>query len=257
MTCDPIIPTDPNMQRVFDVARRLARSDEPVLIVGEPGTGRSVVAKYLHDQGESPQSPFVALDCEAQENLVFLEAGGRGTAFLSGVEWLHLALQDLLAEHIEAGGTGLRIVCSAEADIQQMTDRGLFRERLYDLLTASSSVAVPPLRDHSVDIPTLLDGFLGQAGAGHLRLAEAAMGYLFSYDWPGNIGELEQLASRFADRVRSDIVTVDDLPPQIRWSPARSMERVAGSKDDVGLNPMSEEFQFRIIADALRRTQES
>jgi len=81
------------------------------------------------------------------------------------------------------------------------------------------------------------------------------MGYLIDYDWPGNIAELDRSVGRLCQRARRDFVSADDLPPQIRWSPDRCGRRRPCSKGETGFNPLGEEFQLRLIADALRRTQ--
>jgi DNA-binding NtrC family response regulator len=116
---------------------------------------------------------------------------------------------------------------------------------------------VPPLRERPADIPGLValfadDGREGD-GAG-VALTEATMGYLLNYDWPGNVRELEQLIRRTRQSKGGGLVSVEDLPPQIRWFPGNRCDRRARAKGESGFNPLSEEFQFQLIADALRRT---
>ncbi len=251
---------DAEARLVFGAIQHLADPSIPVLILGEPGTGRGAIARALHrlDSGSDTagsDSPMLEVDCGDLEDLSCLRVAGRGTVYLREVEELRSDLQATLAE-LAGDSVATRLVVSGSPRLAAMTADGCFSGALLASL-GRASLHLPPLRDRPLDVPDLvgftLDRYCLERGA-PVRLAEAAMGYLIDYDWPGNVAELEQVVERLCESADGEFVSADQLPPQIRWFPG-SPGRRARSKGEVGFNPLSEEFQFRLIADALRRTQ--
>lgn len=240
---------DPNTRALFESASRLAAERTPILILGEPGSGRGLLARFIHQRGPVPDSPFVELDCGGLETLHFVENGSRGTVYLRDVERLLPALQEQLAELLREKRLALRIVVGGSPDLIARSDAGQFPQSLADAF-ASSCLRVPSLRQRSVDLPDLVERLIHRRGAS-LRIGEAVMGYLVEYDWPGNIGELEQVVERMCERSDGGVASADDLPPQIRWFPGRFASTASAEQQ---LHPLREEFQLRLIADALKRT---
>ncbi len=240
---------DPDTCAVFESARRLAPEWTPVLILGEPGSGRGLLARFIHQRGPVPDSPFVELDCGGLETLHFVENGSRGTVYLRDVEQLSPTLQEQLAGLLREKRLALRIVVGGSADLIARSAAGQFPQSLADVF-ASSCLRVPSLRQRSVDLPDLVERLIHRRGAA-LRIGEAVMGYLVEYDWPGNIGELEQVVERMCERSGGGVASADDLPPQIRWFPGRYASIASA---DEQFDPLREEFQLRLIAEALKRT---
>jgi DNA-binding NtrC family response regulator len=216
-----------------------------VLLLGEPGSGRGALARHLHERGPAPTSPFVELDCAGLESLHFVENAGGGTIFLREIENLAPRLQGALEHLLRLGAAQSRVVASAEPDLPARCDRGLFSKRLFDAF-GESCLQLPPLRDRRLDVPDLVARFLA-ARRSSLRVGEGVMDHLVEYDWPGNVVELEQVVERLCARASAAAASPDDLPPQIRWFAGNGTN---ARRFDQG----AEEFQLRLIADALRRT---
>lgn len=242
---------------VFGAVPQLASQLVPVLILGEPGSGRGSIARALHRRGDCSKGQIFEVDCRDLDDLNCLRAPGRGTVYLREVEQLSPELQAELAAILGGAPRQPRVVVSGPPSLAAMSAEGCFSARLLELLSRAS-LHLPPLRDRSHDVPDLvafaLDRYSLERGA-PVRLAEAAMGYLIDYDWPGNIAELEQVVERLCEKADGDFASADQLPPQIRWFPGTPTRR-ARSKGEGGFNPLAEEFQLQLIADALRRTQE-
>lgn len=235
-------------QAALGSARKLAKQATPVLLFGEPGSGRGRLARYLHDCGSVPGSPFVELDCAGLESLHFPENARGGAVFLREIGELSPALQDGLATLLAAGGARLRVLASAGPDLAARCDRGQFARRLYDVF-GDSCLRVPALRERTVDVPDLVARLVAERRSS-LRIGEAVMGYLVDYDWPGNFPELVRVIDRLCVCSSGPVASADDLPPQIRWFPG-AVENGAASRPP---DALGEEFQLQLIADALRRT---
>ncbi len=246
-----------SMRDVFDRIARVADADVPVLVLGETGTGKGLVAVALHTQGRRAQGPFVTVNCaalpetlleselfghvkgaftgagNAREGL-FAQADG-GTLFLDEIGEMTPALQAKLLDVLERGvvrplgasrerSVDVRIVAATHRDLRDMTARGAFRE---DLLYRLDVVAVelPALRHRTEDLPPLLDHFLRAARAKHprspaRRFAPDAAAQLLAYPWPGNIRELAHVIERGVLLARDADISLQDLPPLTRSSVA-------------------------------------
>lgn len=249
---------DAGVRAAFAGLADLAGLAAPALILGEQGSGRGAVARQIRRYRGDSEAALAEVDCGELDSLEFLRTNDAGAVYLQEIEHLDGRLQSELAGLIRGAAVRPRILASGSDRIADSASRGRFDTELLAAF-APSWVRVPPLRARTVDIPDLVEFLLFRHGpdnrATPLRLAEAAMGYLIDYDWPGNVAELEASVRRLYERARGDFVTADDLPPQIRWFPGSRGRRRACSKGEIGFNPLGEEFQLRLIADALRRTQ--
>jgi two-component system, NtrC family, response regulator HydG len=240
------------MQETRDLIERVADADVSVLLTGETGTGKGLIARVLHALSRRSPGPFVAVNCAAlPENLLeselfghvkgaftgavanraglFLEADG-GTLFLDEVGDMAPALQAKLLDVLErrvvrAVGASrerevdVRIVAATHRDLAALVTRGHFREDLRYRLEGIA-IMVPPLRHRREDIPLLTDHFLAEARAGAPkaiveRFSSEAMGRLLEYGWPGNVRELQHAVARAVVLGRNEEASPEDLPQAI------------------------------------------
>jgi two-component system nitrogen regulation response regulator GlnG len=220
--------TTPVMQQLFATLRRGASSESTVLILGETGTGKELLAEGIHQASGRKQGPFVVLDCgavapglieaelfghtrgaftgadQAREG-AFLRAGG-GTLFLDEVGELPLEAQPKLLRALDArtvqrvGGreqesSDVRIVAATHRDLEAEVKAGRFREDLYFRL-AVVTVRVPPLRERREDVPLLVRAFLASLGRPDFVLSSALQDRLERHTWPGNVRELKNVVER-------------------------------------------------------------
>ena len=250
---DDPCPTLSPLMRVLDrLIAKVAPTDSTVLISGESGTGKGVVARAIHQQSLRADKAFIPVNCGAiPENLLeseffghtkgaftgadrarkglFLEAD-KGTIFLDEIGELPLALQVKLLHVLEAKEVrplgseqvrkvDVRIVAATNRDLREMASAGRFREDLYFRLSGFS-IHVPPLRERREDIPALLRYLLAHGAerfgvVGRLVIDPDAEEILNAYDWPGNVRELENVLQRATILAEQGRITVADLPPQI------------------------------------------
>jgi two-component system, NtrC family, response regulator PilR len=244
------------MQSVFQLVEKVAAARTTVLITGESGVGKELVARAVHEKSPRGQGPFVPVNCGAiPEGLIESELFGHvkgaftgaavdkeglfqtaqgGTLFLDEIAELPTALQVKLLRAIQdrrirpVGGTedvevDVRIVAATNRDLPAEVRAGRFREDLYYRLNVVQ-IRVPPLRERREDILPLADHFLARFGAEHqrpaLRLSREARRRLDEYGFPGNVRELENLIERAVALSSGDEVTLDALPVPLRGTPA-------------------------------------
>jgi two-component system NtrC family response regulator len=247
-----LVGSSPPMQALFERLELAAPADSTVLISGETGTGKELVARAIHYHSKRASGPMVTINCGAiPESLIeaelfghekgaFTGAVGRregkfeaadgGTLFLDEVGEIPLNLQPKILRVLESGEVDrlgatrsirvdVRIVAATNRDLEQMVTQGTFREDLYYRL-AVVPVKVPPLRDRREDIPLLADHFLRKmierTGRGDLRLAPEVFARFDAYDWPGNVRELENVVERMVVLSRDDRISADSLPEALR-----------------------------------------
>jgi len=240
----------PVMRGLFGTIRRTARSDVPVLVLGETGTGKELVARALHDHGRRSAGPFVAVNCGAiPRDLVeselfghvsgaftgassdrrgaFREASG-GTLFLDEIGDLELQNQVRLLRVLETGhvrpvgadrdaAVDVRIVAATHRNLVRDVEEGRFREDLFFRLNVMA-LLVPPLRERREDIPLLVEHFLGSVVERPVRIEKAAMDKLIAHSWRGNVRALRNCLLRATllcdgDRIRSGDVQFDAVHP--------------------------------------------
>ncbi len=287
-----LIGDHPVMEKMARVVRKVAATDATILILGESGTGKDLVARAVHAQSERAQASFVPVNCgaipaELLESEMFGHERGAftgasaprsglfplahgGTIFLDEVSEMSPALQVKLLRVLQdrevrpVGGdhivrVDVRVVAASNRNLASEVAAGRFREDLFYRLNVIP-VTIPALRERRSDVPLLVRHFLEQHGRGRrgrsLSVSDAAMVHLWEYDWPGNVRELENLVERLAVLADGPVIDVDDLPPAIRaFAATRTAMRVTLDADGLDLNAAVEEFEHRLIAEALLRTR--
>ncbi|HJV54103.1 MAG TPA: sigma-54 dependent transcriptional regulator [Noviherbaspirillum sp.] len=275
------------MRELERLIAKVAPTDSTVLVTGESGTGKGVIARQIHQNSQRADGPFIPVNCGAiPENLMeselfghvkgsftgadkarkglFLEAD-KGTIFLDEIGELPLALQVKLLHVIEektvrpvgseqAKRADVRIVAATNRDLPQMVAEGKFREDLYFRLSVFH-VHSPPLRERRQDIPGLVR-FLLQRGAKRMNskhgiaIEPEVEEILAAYDWPGNVREMENVVDRALILADEGRITTGDLPPQIaRTAPAKSGVQVLASGE--GLREQVRRFECAVIAKAI------
>jgi len=243
-----LVGTSESMQRAVGLAKKAAKAAIPVLIEGESGVGKEVFANAIHDASDRSGTPFVAVNCGAiPENLVesilfghekgaftgatekrigkFQEADG-GTLFLDEVGELPLDVQVKLLRAIQekeidpVGGrqsikVDIRIISATNRNLAERVATGAFREDLYYRLNVYP-IHLPPLRERKSDVPALTEHFLDQIAAmediARKQVSMDTLKLLESYDWPGNIRQLQNALFRAVILSDSDILTPADFP---------------------------------------------
>src|SRR5262245_20080195 len=251
----PIIGSTAVMQTLRATIERLAGTDFTVLLEGESGVGKELVARQIHDVSRRRNGPFVAINCAALvETLLEAELFGieertasgvrgrrgkfehadGGTLFLDEVSDLSLsaqakllrAFQDLAVERVGGNGVrpvGIRIIAATNRSLSDLVERQLFRPDLYYRLSGVD-LRVPTLRERRADILELASYFLAKHRTTRtLRLSAVAADALVAYDWPGNVRELERLMERAVALAATDVLELDDLPPTVRSDYAASV----------------------------------
>ena len=244
----PLIGSTPVMGALRTQIERVAGTDFTVLLEGESGVGKELVARQIHELSRRRAGPFVAINCAALvETLLEAELFGieertatgvrgrrgkfehadGGTLFLDEVSDLSLSAQAKLLRTIQdfaverVGGHGarrvdIRIVAATNRGLAGLVQARLFRPDLFYRLSGVD-VHVPPLRDRRTDIVELARYFLERhRSARPLRLSEGAAEALRTYEWPGNVRELERLVERAVALTESDVIELDDLPATVR-----------------------------------------
>jgi transcriptional regulator with GAF, ATPase, and Fis domain len=252
---------------------RVARSDAKVLITGESGVGKEIVARAIHSRGPRANHVFAPVNCAGLpetllESELFghvkgsftgayrdkpgkLETAHMGTIFLDEVGEMTLRMQGLLLRFLETGeiqkvgadGSGrivnVRVIAATNRDLREMIKQGTFREDLFYRLNVIH-IVVPPLRDRREDIPVLASEFLTQFAHGRSGITSVspeAMKALVEYSWPGNVRELENVIERLVVTVSGPTIELEHLSSEIR------------SYDAVLLRPKRE--RRRTVADDL------
>jgi transcriptional regulator with GAF, ATPase, and Fis domain len=245
------IGRSPAAQRILEFVARVAPSDATILLGGESGSGKEMVARAIHRASRRAKGPCVAVNCAAlTESLIESELFGhekgaftgaterklgrfeladRGTLFLDEVGELPLALQTKFLRVLEerrferVGGqkaieVDVRVVAASNRDLADMARRGTFREDLFYRLSVIA-VDVPPLRDRLDDVPLLAEHFLArfrsQAGRRIHGFSADALAALSRHSWPGNVRELRNAVERAVVLGDRDVVMAVDLPPQV------------------------------------------
>jgi len=249
------------LQDVVAMVRRVASLSATVLILGEGGTGKELLARLLHRESESPDGPFVAVNLaaipqELVESVLFghekgsftgavrqqigkFELAGGGTLFLDEIGDLKLDLQAKLLRAIQEGEierigsqrpikANFRLIAATNVDLDKAVKEGRFRDDLFYRINVIP-VKLPPLRERIDDLPELARFFLRRYNTKFRKqvegISEAALRMLASYWWPGNIRELENLIERLVAISEKSWITEDDLPFEFRMAELDRTER--------------------------------
>jgi DNA-binding NtrC family response regulator len=255
-----LVGQSPAMQEIFKLIVMLSSNDLTVLIQGESGVGKELVARALHTQGSRAGEPFIALNCAAiPESLIEaelfghergaftdarearrgrFEAAGRGTLFLDEIGEMPRPLQSKLLRVLQeraferVGSVtptpfAARLVAASNRDLAAEVRAGRFREDLYHRLNIVT-LHVPALRDRADDIPVLLRTLLARAntelGRNVRGVETAALERLQEHSWPGNVRELEHTVKRAVLVARGELLSLDDLEIVTRAHPGEAMD---------------------------------
>jgi len=277
---DGIIGTSANIQDVLRMVSRLKDTRTPVLITGESGTGKELVARAIHFRGALAQTPFIAVDCGSlvptlMESELFgyekgaftgatkskaglFQAANGGTIFLDEIGELPLEMQAKLLRVLqekevrpvgsnEKVNVDVRVIAATNRDLEAAYRAGTFRKDLYFRLNVVT-VHLPRLRDRRSDIPMLVHHFLDRYAPGsHVQVTTAAMKSLLSYEWPGNIRELENCIARGVTLGDRQVIDVNDLPPAIRSEQAESSGPATQDAASVSTTALAEMERMTIL----------
>ena len=262
-----LIASSPAMQSVLDVIGRTASLDAAILIIGERGTGRDLVAREIHARSTRGSGPFAVMKCGARaEELIEAELFGTlkgalspesaarsgllhdasgGTLFLDDVAELPPTLQEKLLRALDDGTieriagnenekVDVRIIAGASVDAESLVADGRLRKDLFYRLNIVA-LRLPPLRDRTEDIGPLAEAFLARSPRGAaLTLSTDARARLEAFDWPGNVRQLETTIARAAALSPGEEIQIDALPPEVQRA------RAATSPVDLAALPYRE-----------------
>ena len=284
-----VVVSDPSMERVLGLARRVAATPMTVLILGETGVGKEIVATTIHRTSPRADKPFVALNCSALpetllESLLFghergaftgadrrhvgyFEAASGGTIFLDEIGEIPLALQPKLLRVLEqraitrVGGTqtipvDVRVICATHRDLEGEVRRQRFRDDLFFRLSGFT-LAVPPLRQRRLDIVPLAQQFARQfaleLGQPPAVLSPEVIEVFERYDWPGNVRQLRNAVERAVVLAPGGTIELTDLPDEMQKTLAERVE-LAGSDPAIPVSSVRmkvAEVERRAVEEAL------
>jgi len=246
-----IVYQSDKMEQVYLLATKVAQVDSTVLIVGETGVGKGMMARFIHQKSNRRNHQMIEINCGAiPENLIeselfgyergaftganregkkgVLELADNGTLFLDEIAELPLNVQSKLLHFLQentfrrVGGSRLirvntRIIAATNKDLPQLVKEKKFREDLYYRLNVIP-ITIPPLRHRKEDVPVLVENFLSRLNQKYQmnkRISDEVIEALMTYDWPGNVRELENLVERLIVTAEGNTVTLRDLPDHI------------------------------------------
>jgi two-component system response regulator HydG len=270
------------MRCLHEVIGKISQSTSPVLVLGETGTGKELVASAIHFAGSRRDMPLVPVDCSALaptlvESELFghvkgsftgadhskrglFQAAGNGTIFLDEIGELPMCMQAKFLRALQekeikpVGSTEripihARVISATNRDLEAEIRKGTFRQDLYFRLNVVQ-IRLPALREHKADIPLLVAHFLNRfSDPLHTirAISEDALLRLMDYDWPGNVRELQNAIECAIALGSHSILQVDDLPPNLHYATVHALPR--------NFEPMSlEEIKRRAIFRALEET---
>ena len=249
---DGIVTQSTSMLTVIDLIKRLADSEPSVVIEGETGTGKELVARALHQTSMRAEGPFLPIDCGALpdqllESELFgyergaftgaqtrrvglFEAAHGGTVFLDEISNLGIDLQAKLLRALQersvrrlgsqkAIDVDFRVICAGNESLEQAMEEGRFRQDLFFRLNVVT-ISLPPLRERDADVPLLADLFLArlnEAGPRAVKgFTDSARQALADYPWPGNVRELSNSVESAFSLCHGEVIEIDDLPRRLR-----------------------------------------
>ena len=282
-----IVGKHPRMLEVYKMIARVMDNKATVLIIGETGTGKEMVARAIHFNGLLKDGPFVAIDCaslpsDLLESELFghekgaftgaitqkigkFERADKGSLFLDEIGNLTLATQVKLLRFLQekkierVGGTkpielDVRIITATSLDLEKAVKEGSFREDLYYRLNVVA-IPLPPLRERRDDIPLLGEHFLQKyesESKGKVKhVAPETMDLLMRYHWPGNVRELENVIERAIVIGKTSAILVEDLPLRIQKVAHTSVLDISPEK--IPFEQRVENFEKKLIIDALEK----
>jgi two-component system response regulator HydG len=282
-----VIGNSPQMYEVIDRLRRIAPTDATVLIQGDTGTGKELIAQAIHQNSPRKSRPFVALNCAAlSEHILESELFGHvkgaftdasadrvgkfeyahgGTLFLDEVGDMPLPTQIKLLRVLESSEitrvgsnetikVNVRIISATNRDLEEAIRAGTFREDLYHRLKVVT-ITLPRLRDRTQDIPLLIDHFIRIHSQRHHKeiksITTAARRRLVTYDWPGNVRQLKNIIESMIVVDYDQVLDVDDLPDELAATNNHTTIDVAGQGLSVLVGKSLADLEGMFIAETL------
>jgi two-component system, NtrC family, nitrogen regulation response regulator GlnG len=233
----PLVGRTPAMQALYRLVARVMNTDMPVLVSGESGTGKSLIARAIHDFSDRRTLPFVvvqAADLQGMDGPSAVLARARGgTLLFDEVGDFDAETQARIVRMLDTlSDTAPRIMATSQADLVHRMENGAFRQDLYYRL-AGVTLAVPSLRERVEDIPLLAEHFLGRAdpSAGPRRLRPEALELIRAYSWPGNVRQLENTIRRLVVTSPEDDIGRAEVEAVLGSQPAIEPLRGTGESD--------------------------
>ncbi len=286
-----IIGNSAALCRIIVKAERITKADCTVLVTGETGTGKELLARAIHLGSDRAKNPFVAVNCAAMSKALLdselfghvqgafttavrsreglFQAADGGTIFLDEIGEMPFELQSKLLRVLQfkefscvgesrVRQVDIRIVTATNADLKQMVKDGTFRQDLYYRLNVIE-LRMPPLRERTEDVPALARHFAAKAAEHYnrenLRISDAAMKMLVRHSWPGNVRELENALEHAVLMAVGDEITVEDLPALDDVDDDGIMDFVRPLTDDgIDLAGTLRKIESRYIRQALEQT---
>ncbi|HEX7372163.1 MAG TPA: sigma-54 dependent transcriptional regulator [Thermodesulfobacteriota bacterium] len=286
-----IIGDHERIQKVFEIVEKVADTDSTILILGDSGTGKELIAKAIHYNSYRRDRPFVPVNCaaipsELLESELFghekgaftnairtrigrFELANGGTVFLDEIGDMNPLLQSKLLRVLQerqferVGAvktikTDIRIIAATHQDLKVAVAQKKFREDLYYRLNVIP-IRIPPLRERKSDIPLLAHHFLEHFNRSKKKrirtISDEAMEALVRYDWPGNVRELENTVERVVILVDHDVIAAQDLPEKFHLLPEPEPAQVLEIPEEgISLDSAVNEFERNLILQALIKT---
>ena len=283
---DGVWGTNPAMKGIFEVLQRVAPTNIAVLIQGQSGTGKELLARAIHRNSLRWDEPFKPVNCAGlTETLLeselfghvkgaftgaisdrkgLFEIADKGTLFLDEIGDMPLNMQAKLLRVIEDGVVlpvgshkpvvvDVRIICATNHDLTKLIEENKFRQDLYFRIKGVS-ISLPSLRDRTEDMPTLVEYFLKEAadetGSTVTGITDAALAVLSNYDWPGNIRQLRNCIRTMVVMCDRDKLDVRDIPPDIAQRPQLPSDTRAAGLAGVSLNELEKQAILETLAKA-------
>jgi len=285
-----IIGSSKKMRRILDMVETVADSHYSVLIYGETGTGKELIANEVHRHSSRSDQPLIKINCAAlSESLLESELFGHekgaftgadkkrkgrfeladgGAIFLDEVDDIPLNVQVKLLRVLQereferVGGTAtisvdVRVIAAAKTDLNLKIEDGTFRSDLYYRLNVVP-ISLPPLRERREDIPLLIEHFVGihDIGGKIESISPSCVEVMMSYEWPGNIRELENAVQQMIALSKNATLDTSDIPKNIvaGASTAELSQWVGSSEETISLEDSLQEFENKLLAWALERS---
>jgi len=282
-----IIGRSPKMRQVFDLIIQAAPSRSSILIQGEGGTGKELVARAIHSNSSRSEQPFVAVNSgsvspELLESTLFghvrdafagavypkkglFDLADRGTLFFDEIASVPLDTQAKLLRiiqdreftrlgEVESVRADVRVIAATNTDLRQTMEDGRFREDLFYRLHVVT-ITLPPLRARKDDIPLLVQHFLHKYGdenrKADLEVSPDALDLLTEYDWPGNVRELENVVERAVVLTSGPRIGVELMPDHVRRPPSFHMPQFVVPPEGISFKDVITDFEKRLIESTL------
>jgi transcriptional regulator with GAF, ATPase, and Fis domain len=278
------------MRKIFRIVEKVANSDTTIMLNGETGTGKGLIARAIHKASGRNEQPFIQINCGATpEGLLESEFFGYrrgaftgatadkagkfeiaqgGTIFLDEIGDMSADLQVKVLRVLEEGEfervggnetikTDARIIAATHRDLEEEVQKGNFREDLFYRLYVIP-VMLPTLKERKADIPYLVSHFIEhfavKKDTSATKFSDEALKILANYSWPGNVRELKKLIERLVVLHEAEIILPEDLPEKIRAESGRASQRKDSNGEGISFNTAVSEFEKALIISALDKT---